>query len=164
MGKLAEDLWTPLYLGERIAVVRRRRGLTQLELGAKIRSYGIKVSDSMLPRYEKWGSGDPNARKPQFAMLWVMAHILDVKVTDLGATEEDYPELALINRGLATPSLLAGKGNGGTVGRGFSLTYRGRRKPDTAAAQPTLESSVIHSVSAKGTSRITGSPARARPA
>lgn len=164
-GAARELDWTPPYLGDRIATLRRRRGMTQKQLAAAVRSYGIALDHSIMARFEKWGSDDRNARKPSFAHLWVIAHILRVDVRrDLGATEEEYPELALIRRGLATPSLLAGKGNGGTVGRGFFLTYRGRRKPDTTATQPTLESSLIHSVPAKRHSRTAGSSARARPA
>jgi transcriptional regulator with XRE-family HTH domain len=165
MGRQAEDLWTPIYLGERIATVRRRRGLSQKELAAKIRSFGVGVSDSMVTRFEQYGSENPNARKPQFAHLWVIAHILDVDVRrDLGATEDEYPELALIRRGLATPSLLAGKRSDGTDGRGFELTYRRRRKADAPAGQGLLPLTLIHDAPTQSSSSTAAHPDRARPA
>ncbi len=164
MAKPAEDLWTPLYLGERIAVLRRRRGLTQRRLAAEVRAYGIACSDSILTRFEKWGSDDPNARKPQFTHLWVIAEILGVRVSDLGATEEEYPELALIRMGLATPSLLSGKGNGSSGEGRFVLTYGGRRRSDAVAVQPTLQSSLIRGVpNNRATARAPGRLPQVRP-
>ena len=164
MSESAVDLWIPLYLGARIAAVRRRRGLQQKQLAAAVRGFGLTCSDSIMNRFERWGSGDRNARKPSFAHLWVIAEVLGVKVSDLGATEDDYPELALIRRGLATPSLLSGKGNGSSGEGRFVLTYGGRRRSDAVAVQPTLQSSLIRGVpNNRATARAPGRLPQVRP-
>lgn len=151
MEAAADRLWKPRYLGEAIATLRRRRGLSQKQLAAEVRAYGVALEDTNLSRFERWGSGEPGARKPSFAQVWVIAEILGVKVSELGAVEEDFPELGLIRQGLATPSIVTGKGSDGSAERRLLLMLRGGRRPDSQLEQPTLDSSLIRSVTSSVT-------------
>jgi transcriptional regulator with XRE-family HTH domain len=83
-------------MGERIRVLREREGLTRKELASAMSALGVTTSAGALGRFERWGS-EPKAksRQPKWVHLWAISHVLNCGVTELGATPEDYSELAL---------------------------------------------------------------------
>lgn len=87
----------PEGLARRIRYVREfMRGWTQARLSQETAALGRGIPIHTLKRIE---SGE---RMPTFAEIWVIARALNVKIRALGATEEDYPELAF----LADPEML----------------------------------------------------------
>ena len=92
------EVFIPEGIGERIRFIRERRRISQSDLARKLRERGVSVHQSVLARFERWGADppDPNARKPQFRHLLVIAEILNVKLSQLGVTEEEYPELRFL--------------------------------------------------------------------
>ncbi len=87
----------PDTTGERLRFIRQRRRLSQSELARQVRAMDVKVNPSLISRFELYGSGDPNERRPNFAQVVAMAVVLQVKPRQiLGEAIEDYPELRLI--------------------------------------------------------------------
>src|SRR5947209_1796250 len=95
MAQAAETL-IPETIGERLRFIRERRGLTQIQVSEATGKLGVKIHPTILARFERWGSSDPNARRPSFAHLCALAIALNVKLSQLGATEQDYPELRFV--------------------------------------------------------------------
>lgn len=84
-----QDPWQPQGMAERIMLIRRRRGMSQAALARAVTGLGVSVQEPTISSYET------GRRRPAFGHLWAIAVVLDVGVSDLGATEEEYPELRL---------------------------------------------------------------------
>jgi transcriptional regulator with XRE-family HTH domain len=124
----AADLWEPRTMGERIRRLRERAGMKQEDLAKAMEALGVPVTQGHISRFERYGSGDPRARKPQWVHLCALAEIFDVRFSDLGATEEEYPELRFLRHGSVTRAKL--KSNRLRIHPG------GRTKPPAAHQPP----------------------------
>ena len=87
------EVFIPETIGERLRFIRERRRISQREAGTRLAKMGFPIHQSMLARFERYGDGDPNSRRPGLAVLLAISEILDVKLSQLGVTEEEYPEL-----------------------------------------------------------------------
>jgi len=86
-----------LTLGECLAVYRKRKGFTQTEVARQVAAdWGIPLNGSMVSRYEKYGSDDPDARRPQLFHLLAIALVLRVSLIELGVEPEDWAGLDLL--------------------------------------------------------------------
>jgi transcriptional regulator with XRE-family HTH domain len=129
------DLWEPRTIGERIRRLRERAGMKQEDLARAMSALGVPVTQGHISRFERYGSGDPRARKPQWAHLCALAEIFDVRFTDLGATEEEYPELRFLRTGSATRAKLKGKSARLRVHEGSGRGPNGPRQLPIAVAR-----------------------------
>lgn len=90
MSEPAARVWAAETLGERLMLARKRAGLSQGQLAEALRAMGVPIDRSMITRFEA------DTRRPSFAHVWAIAKVLGVTVRDLGATEEEYPELRFL--------------------------------------------------------------------
>lgn len=80
----------PETVGSRIRWVRDYvRRISQRELAERVRDLGVPLSHFQLTRIES------DQRRPKIEELLAIAVVLAVKVSELGATEKDYPSLKL---------------------------------------------------------------------
>jgi len=121
-------------MGERIRRLRERAGMKQQDLAEAMTALGVPVTQGHISRFERYGSGDPRARKPQWAHLCALAEIFDVRFADLGATEEEYPELRFLRLGSATRVKLKGRTAKLVVHDGSTRGPKGPRQPPIALA------------------------------
>jgi transcriptional regulator with XRE-family HTH domain len=106
-GERFQEVLIPETVGEHIRFVRQRRRLSQAELARQMKAIGYPVEQGTLSRLELWGSADPNARRPSIWHLIGMAQVLNVKLPQLGVTEDEFPELHHLRSLLNDPKLAA---------------------------------------------------------
>lgn len=99
---MTATLWEPRSIGERIRRLRDRAGMTQEDLAKAMEALGVHATQAHVSRMERYGTGAEGARKPQWAHLCALAEIFNVRFADLGATEDEYPELRFLRQGSAT--------------------------------------------------------------
>lgn len=105
MPNTAPNLWEPQTIGERLRRLRERAGLEQAELAQRMTDLRAPATQGLVSRFEKYGSQSKNARKPQWAHICALATIFDVRYADLGATEDEYPELRFVKDAATRVSL-----------------------------------------------------------
>jgi transcriptional regulator with XRE-family HTH domain len=100
LADTAQEVWIAQTVGERIGLLRRRARMNQTTLARLMGEVGKKTDQTTLSQFES------GRRRPSLAHLLAIARVLNVTLTELGVTEDAYPDVRLF-RDPATGSHIA---------------------------------------------------------